>query len=133
MTRARRHPPTMPMIAASATADEVVFVQEETSADGERRGTVQRMRVPLSDAAVRSAWSKGLAAPRARDRAWAANPTCCECNGRIMSPSLCGLVETTDGLRVAHKKGRCFLNAITRINPALNTAAAVQRAGGKRQ
>lgn len=131
MTRAHWHPPTQPMIAACATADEIVFLQEDTSADGEHRGTVQRMRVPLTEPAVRAAWSKGLAAPRTRDRAWAADPSCCECRSRITSPSQCGLVETPAGHRVACKGNGCFVNALQRIHPDIQTAAAVRRAGGR--
>lgn len=131
MRRARRHVPVGPMLAASATADEVLFVQEETSADGERRGTVRRMRVTLSDVAVRGAWSRGLAAPRVCDRAWAMNPECCECRTRITSPSLCGLIETPEGHRVACRRNGCFVSALTRIHPDINTAAAVRRAGGR--
>lgn len=133
MTRALRHVPVGPMIAASATADEVLFVQEETSADGEHRGTVHRMRVPLSDAAVRGAWSRGLASPHARDLAWARNPECCECRTRITSPSQCGLIETPEGPRVACKQNGCFPRVLTRIHPDIQTAAAVQRAGGTKQ
>lgn len=132
MTRAHRHPPTRPMLAASATADEIVFVQEETSADGEHRCTVPRMRVTLSDAAVRGAWSHGLAEPRPRDLAWAQNPECCECRTRITSPSQCGLIETPEGPRVACKDNGCFPRMLARIHPDIQTAAAVQRAGGAR-
>jgi hypothetical protein len=131
MTRALRHEPTHAMIAASATADEIVFVQEETSADGERRGTVHRMRVTMSDPAVRGAWSHGLAEPRPRDLAWARNPECCECRTRITSPSECGLIETPDGPRVACKGNGCLVRAISRIHPDIQTAAAARRAGGR--
>jgi hypothetical protein len=131
MTRALRHQPVKPLTAACCTEADVTFLIEGTDAQGEPTGTDVRLRVPLAEPAVRAAWAKGLAAPRARDRAWAANPTCCECNGRVMSSSLCGLVETPDGPRVAHKKGRCFLNAVTRIHPDIQTAAAVKRAGGR--
>lgn len=101
-----------------------LFEFESTSADSEPTKVV----VHFEDPVVRSAWSRGLSAPRARDRAWEANPHCVECNKRIPRTRDAGLLPTDEGPRVACKRP-CFIRAVARINPTLSTGATVRRAG----
>lgn len=134
MMRHLRHQPAKPMVAACCTADDVSFYAEGTSADGEPTGTDLRHRIALADPAIRSAWSRGLASPRARERAWTANPMCVECGMRVATADQAGLLVAPTGSDVGHRvahKTPCFVRALTRINPHLNTAAALRRAGGR--
>jgi hypothetical protein len=114
---------TTPMRATAATDEAVLFEVESTSADSEP----VKMLVQFHDPGVRSAWSKGLAAPRARERAFSANPICIECGERISAPSLAGLIETAAGHRVAHKTP-CFVRAVSKLNPTFTKSAAMRRA-----
>jgi len=114
------------MPAESADLFGVTFTYETTGADGEPQ---TQLVVRLGREALGTPWSRGLAAPRARARAWEANPVCCECNMRVVQPTDAGLLVTKDGHRVAHKVP-CFVRALAKHHPTITTGATTRRAEG---
>lgn len=122
--RAYHHQPVRPMPASNVDLTGVTFTYETTGADGEPQ--VQAV-VRLGREALGTPWSRGLASPRARERAWQANPVCCDCHMRVAQPSDAGLLVTTDGHRVAHKLP-CFVRALAKHHPTISTGAALRRA-----
>jgi hypothetical protein len=124
--RAFHHVPVRPIPAESADLSGVTFTYETTDADGEVRVEAQ---VRLGREALGTPWSRGLASPRARERAWKANPVCCECHMRVAQPTDGGLIVTTKGHRIAHKLP-CFVQALAKHHPDISIGAAPRRAEG---
>lgn len=115
-----RHAPTTPMVAESAFRSAALFQFDTTGEDQEP----VRMVVHFGDPAVRSAWARGLADTRARERAWAENPACVECNQPIPTAGVAGLLSLPEGLRVAHKTP-CWLKQLAAMRSDI-------RLGGQR-